>query len=123
VIKIRLTVRLSKIFGFFISLMWVDAFYIYFVSNLRKPKDFQKVYIVKLTLRIVSFTCAMALTKNNLRNFRKKAGLSQEKLADKVSVTRQTIISIENGKYVPSLELALKFAKQFKCKVENLFGV
>ncbi len=65
----------------------------------------------------------MPLAKNRLREFRNKAGLSQEKLADKVSVTRQTIISIENGKYTPSLELALKFAKQFKCKVEDLFGI
>ncbi|MAG07900.1 transcriptional regulator [Candidatus Woesearchaeota archaeon] len=65
----------------------------------------------------------MTLTKNNLRSFREKEGLSQEKLADKVSVTRQTIISIEGGRYVPSLELALKFAKLFKCKVEDMFGV
>ncbi len=65
----------------------------------------------------------MPLSKNRLREFRNRAGLSQEKLADKVSVTRQTIISIENGKYTPSLELALKFAKQFKCKVEDLFGI
>jgi putative transcriptional regulator len=65
----------------------------------------------------------MSLANNKLREFRKNAGLSQEKLAEKVSVTRQTIISIENGRYVPSLELALKFAKQFKCKVEDLFGI
>ena len=63
------------------------------------------------------------LTKNRLRQFREKAGLSQEKLAEKVSVTRQTIISIENRRYVPSLELALKFAKHFKCTVEDLFGI
>ncbi|MDD2666050.1 MAG: helix-turn-helix transcriptional regulator [Methanocellales archaeon] len=65
----------------------------------------------------------MPLTKNKLREFRNKARLSQEKLAEKVSVTRQTIISIENGKYTPSLELALKFAEQFKCTVEDLFGI
>ena len=65
----------------------------------------------------------MPLAKNRLRELRNKAGLSQEKLAEKVSVTRQTIISIENGRYVPSLELALKFAKQFECKVEDLFGI
>ena len=65
----------------------------------------------------------MSLANNKLREFRKNAGLSQEKLAEKVSVTRQTIISIENGRYVPSLELALKFAKQFECKVEDLFGI
>jgi len=64
----------------------------------------------------------MALNKNRLKECREKAGFSQEKLSELVSVSRQTIISIEGGKYVPSLELALKFAKLFKCKVEDLFG-
>lgn len=65
----------------------------------------------------------MTLTKNKLKEFRENSALSQEKLAEKVEVTRQTIISIESGRYVPSLELALKFAKQFKCKVEDIFGL
>ena len=65
----------------------------------------------------------MKLQKNNLKEFRKKHGISQEKLAEKTNVTRQTIISIENGKYVPSLPLALKFAKEFNCRVEDLFRI
>jgi putative transcriptional regulator len=65
----------------------------------------------------------MKLRRNNLKEFRKKRGISQEKLAEKTDVTRQTIISIENGRYVPSLPLALKFAKEFRCKVEDLFGI
>ena len=64
----------------------------------------------------------MVLNKNLLKEYREKAGLSQEKLAEKLEVSRQTIISIEGGKYVPSLELALKLAKLFRCKVEDLFG-
>ena len=63
----------------------------------------------------------MALTKNKLKEYREKKGITQEKLADMAKVTRQTIISVEGNKYVPSLELSLKFAKIFKCKVENLF--
>jgi len=63
----------------------------------------------------------LTLTKNLLKEKRTKANLSQEKLADLVDVSRQTIISIETGRYVPSLELALKLAKQFKCKIEDLF--
>ena len=63
------------------------------------------------------------LAKNRLKDFREKKGLTQKKLADKVSVTRQTVISIENGKYIPSLPLALKFARVFKCEVEDLFGI
>ena len=65
----------------------------------------------------------MAISKNKLKEYREKAGLSQEKLAQNVEVTRQTIISIESGRYVPSLELALKLSKEFKCKVEDLFGL
>ncbi len=65
----------------------------------------------------------MTLSKNKLREFREKYGLTQERLAMKVGVTRQTIISIERGRYIPSLELSLKFAIEFKCKVEDLFGL
>lgn len=63
------------------------------------------------------------LKKNNLRAFREKKGVSQEKLACLSNVTRQTILSIEGGRYVPSLELALKLSKIFSCKVEDLFGI
>ncbi|MGV8162266.1 MAG: helix-turn-helix transcriptional regulator [Candidatus Nanoarchaeia archaeon] len=65
----------------------------------------------------------MTLTKNKLKELREKNKLTQEELAAKVNVSRQTIISIESGKYVPSLELALKFAKLFKCKIEHIFDV
>ncbi len=65
----------------------------------------------------------MALTKNRLRFYRESLGLTQEKLAARVGVSRQTIISIEGGRYVPSLELALKFGHTFNCQVEELFGI
>lgn len=65
----------------------------------------------------------MPLSKNKLKEYCENAGLSQEKIAELVTVTRQTIISIEKGRYVPSLELALKFAKLFDCRVEDLFGL
>jgi putative transcriptional regulator len=61
------------------------------------------------------------LSKNRVKEFREKKKITQEKLAELTDVSRQTIISIESGRYVPSLELALKFAKLFKCKVEDLF--
>jgi putative transcriptional regulator len=63
------------------------------------------------------------LAKNNLKGMREKKGLTQEKLAELAEVSRQTIISIESGKYVPSLELALKFGKIFKRKIEEIFGI
>lgn len=49
------------------------------------------------------------------------ADITQEALADKVGVSRQTILAIEKGNYVPSVLLALKIARFFKKKVEELF--
>jgi putative transcriptional regulator len=63
------------------------------------------------------------LKKNRLRQLREKKGISQEKLAEMAGVTRQTIISIEGGQYVPSLELALKLGKVFRCNVESMFEI
>ncbi|MCD4669010.1 MAG: helix-turn-helix transcriptional regulator [Actinomycetia bacterium] len=59
--------------------------------------------------------------KNNIRKLRKIHNLTQEELADKTNVSRQTIIAIEKGKYDPSLKLAFKVAKQFKLPIENIF--
>ncbi len=53
--------------------------------------------------------------------FRKKHGYSQDKLAELLNVSRQTIISIEKGKYNPSLPLALNIAKIFNTIVEEIF--
>lgn len=53
--------------------------------------------------------------------FRTKAGMTQEELADKAGVTRQTIIAIEKGNYTPSVALALSLAEVFSCSVEKLF--
>ncbi len=65
----------------------------------------------------------MGLSKNLLREFREKKGITQDKLAADARVSRQTINSIEAGRYVPSLELALKLARMFGRRVEDLFGV
>ena len=58
---------------------------------------------------------------NAIKDYRKNAGLTQENLAGAMGVSRQTIISIERGKYIPSLPLALKMAGYFKCSVGELF--
>lgn len=60
-------------------------------------------------------------TKNSVEKERLKAGLTQVELAEKVSVTRQTIIAIEKGDYTPSVALVLRLAKVFKTTVEDLF--
>jgi putative transcriptional regulator len=59
---------------------------------------------------------------NHVRFYRRQAdGMTQEELADRVGVTRQTIISIEAGKYNPSVGLALRLAGAFGVRVEELF--
>jgi len=63
----------------------------------------------------------MAVIKNKIKMYRAEVDLTQEQLAEKVGVTRQTIIAIEKNKYVPSLELALKIAKIFQKKIEQIF--
>jgi putative transcriptional regulator len=60
---------------------------------------------------------------NSIREHRQEAGLTQEEIARLVGVTRLTIIAMEKGNYVPSVLLALRCAKVFKCSVEDLFYV
>ena len=60
--------------------------------------------------------------KNQVRRLRFENGeLTQQQLADRVGVTRQTIIAIESGKYAPSLPLAFKIARTFEVPIENVF--
>ena len=61
--------------------------------------------------------------RNNVLDLRKQKKYTQEELAKKLGVTRQTIISIEQGKYIASLPLALKIAKVFNVKVEDVFSL
>ena len=61
--------------------------------------------------------------KNRLYNLRKNHKYTQEELAKKLGVTRQTIISIEQGKYIASLPLALKMAKIFYVFLEQIFDL
>ncbi len=59
---------------------------------------------------------------NNVRRLRFDNGeMTQQQLADKAGVTRQTIIAIESGKYAPSLPLAFRIAKAFGLGVEDIF--
>ena len=59
--------------------------------------------------------------RNRIREFRKAKGLRQEDLAAELEVSRQTIIAVENDKYNPSLELAMKLARCLGTTVEELF--
>jgi putative transcriptional regulator len=59
--------------------------------------------------------------KNNIKELRKNRKLRQEDLAEKLGVTRQTIIAIENNKYDPTLELAMKISEFFEVNVNEIF--
>ena len=59
--------------------------------------------------------------KNNIKELRKNRKLRQEDLAEKLGVTRQTIIAIENNKYDPTLELAMKISEFFGVSVNDIF--
>ena len=59
--------------------------------------------------------------RNIVRQLRKQAGLRQEDLARALGVSRQIVIAIENDKYNPTLELAMKIARLLKLPVEEIF--
>jgi putative transcriptional regulator len=60
---------------------------------------------------------------NHVRWYRRQHDITQQELADRVGVTRQTILSIERGRYNPSVGLALQIAAVFGISVESLFEI
>jgi len=60
---------------------------------------------------------------NSVYELRRHAGITQEDLAKAVDVTRQTVIAIEKGNYIPSVLLSLKIARFFNKKVEEIFRI
>jgi putative transcriptional regulator len=83
-----------------------------------------KVHLTSLGIRPivwkVSFTF-MAEIVNRIKELRSACGWTQEQLAQAVGVSRQSINSIERDRYVPSLELALTFARVFGCSTDQIF--
>ena len=72
------------------------------------------LFDVKLALR-------RFFVKNQLEQLRKEWGIRQEELADAMNVSRQTISSLENGRYNPSIQLAFKLAWYFRLRIEDIF--
>jgi putative transcriptional regulator len=72
----------------------------------------------------VASTLYMSPTvRNRVRELRDARGWTQQELADAVGVSRQSINSIENGRYVPSLPLALTFARVFNLRTDDIFSL
>ena len=63
----------------------------------------------------------MAVFKTKMHEYRKKLGIQQAELAERVGARRETIGKLENGKYNPSLKLAMDIAKELGTTVEELF--
>ena len=61
------------------------------------------------------------MLKTKIKEYREKTGLEQSELAELVSSRRETIVHLENGRYNPSLKLAMDIAKVFRVSVEDLF--
>jgi len=59
--------------------------------------------------------------RNRLEEMRSRCGWTQQELAERVEVSRQTIISLERGRYNPSILLAFRLARQFGTQIEDLF--
>jgi len=59
--------------------------------------------------------------ENLIKKYRQKLGMTQEELANRVGARRETIVFLEQGKYNPSLKLALNITKELKTSVEELF--
>lgn len=61
------------------------------------------------------------MVANRLAELRKSRGVTQSHLAERLGVSRQTIVSIENGRFTASLPLAFKVANYFSCQIEDVF--
>ena len=59
--------------------------------------------------------------KNRIAEYRKIEHLTQQELADRLGVTRQSVISLESGRYNPSINLAFKIARTFQKSIEDIF--
>ena len=64
----------------------------------------------------------MSKLETRIKEYRAKKNITQKELADMVDVRRETIVNLENGKYNPSLKLAMDIAKVFDTSVESIFS-
>ena len=84
------------------------------------------IFLEKLYIKVTKGKFAFhkqkeRIMKNRLEELRKERGLKQEELASVLKVSRQTIGSLENGRYNPSILLAFRIARYFKMSIEEIF--
>jgi putative transcriptional regulator len=89
----------------------------------QKQQPIGSCFCVSFFMVVVYHTEMEETIHNNVYELRTAAGWTQEEFAQLIGVTRQTIISIEKGNYVPSVLLALKIATQCNCTVEDIFKI
>ena len=71
----------------------------------------------------IGYVINVTVLRNNLRQFRRDAGLSQQELAGKAGISRQAYVSVESGKSTPSTEVALRLARALRTQVDGLFSL
>lgn len=82
---------------------------------------FSKIQYDRIKKGKLTFHKGENLVKNRLEELRKQRGIKQEELASALEVSRQTIGSLENGRYNPSILLAFKIARYFHMSIEDIF--
>ena len=92
----------------------------YKLKQMESTLDIREEFDI-LKLRTVNFTLGRDILKNRLEELRKQRGIKQEDLASELEVSRQTIGSLENGRYNPSIILAFKIARYFDMSIEEIF--
>ena len=92
----------------------------YKLKQMESTLDIREEFDI-LKLRKVNFTLGRDILKNRLEELRKQRGIKQEDLATALEVSRQTIGSLENGRYNPSIILAFKIARYFQMSIEEIF--
>jgi len=81
------------------------------------------IHVCQGPLTSVQMSSILVIVRNDVRQLREQRGLSQAALGDALGVSRQTVNSIENGKYNPTLPLAITIARYFGLTVEEIFHV
>lgn len=95
---------------------------VFYFENVKRCLHFKSLWY-KIGKELFTFSGGEAVmpVRNNIRKIRKERGIKQIQMAEDLQVTRQTMTAIENNKYNPSLELALKIVKYFDLPIEEIF--